>query len=58
MYLELNCPFTSFVGRLQIWFCCTVFCFVAIELSAAGDQTTDIRTNFDFAMIACHPDYL
>jgi hypothetical protein len=53
--------FTSFVGRLQVWNgCmgqCTVFCFVATELSASGDQTTDTRTTFDFAMIAEHPDY-
>jgi len=53
-----NIAFTSFVERLQVWTCCTVFCFVAIELSAAGDQTTGIRTTFDFAMIAGHPDYL
>jgi hypothetical protein len=37
---------------------CTVFCFVATELSASGDQTTDTRSTFDFAMIAGHPDYL
>jgi hypothetical protein len=47
-----NIAFTSFVERLQVWTCCTVFCFVAIELSASGDQTTDIHTTFDFAMIA------
>jgi hypothetical protein len=40
------------VERLQVWTCCTVFCFVAIELSASGDQTTDMCTTFDFAMIA------
>jgi hypothetical protein len=50
-----NIAFTSFVERLQVWTCCTVFCFVAIELSASGDQTTDIRTTFDFAMIAGRP---
>jgi hypothetical protein len=51
-----NIAFTSFVGRLQVWTCCTgqctVFCFVATESSASGDQTTDTRTTFDFAMIA------